>query len=300
MSDGFTKFKKGIQLDPQSADPSSPAEGDLHYADGTARAKGLWQYKDGAWAEFGSGGSGGINYLDGDNSNAENGVGDWAAYADAAGTEPVDGTGGISPTVTITQNSSSPLRGTSDLLLTKDAANRQGEGASCAFTIDSADQAKKLTISFDYTTSANYADDDIKVFVYDVTNASLIRINGEDLKANSGNATHYAQFQTAPDSTSYRLILHCSSTNATNYTVNFDNVSVGPTKLAKGTIVTDWKSYTPSSSPSNSTFNQAFYKRVGDSIEFICSYTADNASASFQALLPSEVLPPGLSIDEKD
>jgi hypothetical protein len=49
MSDGFTKFKKGIQLDPQSADPSSPAEGDLHYSDGTARSAGLWQYKGAAW-----------------------------------------------------------------------------------------------------------------------------------------------------------------------------------------------------------------------------------------------------------
>lgn len=51
MSDGFSKFKKGIQLDPQSTDPSNPAEGDLFVSDGTPRTAGLWQYKGSAWVE---------------------------------------------------------------------------------------------------------------------------------------------------------------------------------------------------------------------------------------------------------
>jgi hypothetical protein len=229
MASGSTKFKNSINLDPQSTDPSSPAEGDLQFSDGTARAKGYWQYKDGAWAEFGGAvGAGGINYLEGDNTNAENGVGDWVTYADAAGENPVDGTGG-SATITFTQNTTTPLRGTGDFKFTKDAANRQGEGASVDFTIEKADQAQKLTISFDYDASAaNYADDDIRISVYDVTNTNLIRINGEDLKG--GKGTHYAQFQTAVDSTSYRLIIHQSSTNATAYDIYLDNISVGPSK----------------------------------------------------------------------
>lgn len=232
MSDGFSKFKKGIQLDPQSADPSNPAEGDQFYSDGTSRAKGMWQYKDGAWAEFGgAGGSGGINYLEGDNTNAETSVGDYVAYADAAGENPVDGTGG-SPVTTISQVASATLRGTGHFQIAKSAANRQGEGASVDFTIDNADRAKKHTISFDKNTETGYADDDIRISVYDVTNSTLIRVNGEDVKA--GNGTHYAQFQTASDSTSYRLIFHISSTSATSYNFNFDNVQVGPTNLAFG------------------------------------------------------------------
>jgi microcystin-dependent protein len=51
-------FKIGLNLDPRSSDPTSPAEGDLYFSDGTARAKGLWQYKDSAWTEIGSGGGG--------------------------------------------------------------------------------------------------------------------------------------------------------------------------------------------------------------------------------------------------
>jgi len=89
-----------------------------------------------------------------------------------------------------------------------------------------------LTIGLDYDTSAaGYADDDIRISVYDVTNATLIRVNGEDLKAGFG--THYAQFQTAPDSTSYRLIIHQSSVSALAYDVFFDNLSVGPNIIAK-------------------------------------------------------------------
>ena len=184
MSDGSTKIKNALNLVPVSADPNSPAEGDLQMSDGTARAAGLWQYINSAWTEMGGGGSGGINFLEGDNTNFENGAGDWTTYADAAGENPVDGTGG-SPTLTAAQSADTSLRGDSNLLITKDAANRQGEGVGVAFTIDEADQAKKLTISFDYTTSANYADDDIRIAVYDVTNANLIRVNGEDLKETS-------------------------------------------------------------------------------------------------------------------
>ena len=226
MADGNLNLKQGLNLAPQSSDPSNPAEGDIFCSDGTSRAAGYWQYINSAWTEFGGGGSGGINYLEGDNNTAENGVGDWATYADAAAVNPVDGTGGAA-TLTFTQNSTTPLRGDADFKFAKDAADRQGEGAGVAFTIDKADKAQKLTISFDYDASdANYADDDIRISVYDVTNANLIRINGEDLKG--GQGTHYAQFQAAADSTSYRLIIHQSSTNATAYNVYLDNVKVGP------------------------------------------------------------------------
>jgi len=42
---------------PQSADPSSPAEGDVFYSDGTPRTEGLWLYQDGAWAQISTGAS---------------------------------------------------------------------------------------------------------------------------------------------------------------------------------------------------------------------------------------------------
>jgi hypothetical protein len=268
MADGSTKFKNSINVDPQSADPSNPAEGDIFVSDGTSRAAGAWQYISGAWAQFGGGGAGGINYMTDDNTDAENGVGDWATYDDGAAVNPVDGTAGSPTVVTFTQNTSSPLRGTADFKFAKTAADGQGEGAGCAFTIDAADKAQMLTISFDYDASdANYADDDIRLSVYDVTNTTLIRVNGEDLKGGKGK--HIAQFQTASDSTSYRLIIHQSSTNATAYNVYFDNIQVGPREVAKGAAMTDWESYTPTANNvtlGNGTV-EGFYRRNGDGLD---------------------------------
>lgn len=241
-----------------------------------------------------SGGGTGKNYIT-NSSCASSVITPWAAYADAAATTAVDGTGG-SATVTITANTSSPLSDDADFLVTKDAANRQGEGVSCAFTIDNADKAKKMIISFDYTTSANYADDDIKIFIYDVTNTNLIRVNGEDLKAVSGTSKHYAQFQTASDSTSYRLILHCSSTNANAYTVNFDTVRVGPVEISHGTIVTDWKTFVPSWTNftlGNGTNANFRWRRVGGSMEIEGRLIMGSTSAMGTA--PYFTLPEGVS-----
>lgn len=39
---------------PQSSDPGSPVEGEVQYADGTARVEGLWVYTNGAWLPVGT------------------------------------------------------------------------------------------------------------------------------------------------------------------------------------------------------------------------------------------------------
>lgn len=41
-----------LRLQPRSADPINPAEGDLQYADGTVRDEGLYVYKNGAWTSI--------------------------------------------------------------------------------------------------------------------------------------------------------------------------------------------------------------------------------------------------------
>ena len=246
-----------------------------------------------SWATAGgtSGGTG-KNYID--NGTGEDDTSGWITYFDSAGLNAVNGIDG-SPTVTLTRNTSTPLSGSGDLLITKDGSNRQGEGSSYAFTIDNADKAKKLVVSFDYTTSANYADDDIKIQLYDISNTTLISPNGEDLKAVSGTGKHYASFQTASDSTSYRLIFHCSSTNANAYTVNMDSVQVGAQTISHGTPATEWESYTPTlNSETNVSAKYAQYKRVGDSIEvkFAVKYSGQGATSGWTLSLPS-----GLTFD---
>ena len=49
MATGSTNFKNSINIAPQSADPSSPAEGDVFYSDGTSQTEGIYVYKNAAW-----------------------------------------------------------------------------------------------------------------------------------------------------------------------------------------------------------------------------------------------------------
>jgi len=236
--------------------------------------------------EIGSGGgSGGINYITDSSVDAEVDVGDWVTYKDSAGLNPVDGTAGTALGVVFDRSADTSLRGSANFLYTKDAVNRQGEGASVAFTIDEADQAQKLTCSFDYDASeVGYLDDELRLSVYDVTNSVLIRVNGEDLKAGKGK--HYFQFQTASDSTSYRLIIHQSDDTATAYTgIRFDNFQLGPREVAKGTIITDWEDFTPLFTNVTISDNGSRYRRVGSNIELMVDVSA-TADATNEVIFP--------------
>ena len=192
-----------------------------------------------------AGATGGINYID--NPSAETGTDGWSTYADAAGTTPVDGTGG-SANVTLTRTTAAAeiLRGDASFELTV-PANSQGEGFSYDFTIDKADQNKVLGIWFDVdATDSNYADDDLQVFIYDKDQSQLITptspTNGYKIKGNQyRHRVAFAPYDTS--SNDYRLIVHVAADNASGYSVRFDNFEVGP-----GAIMTGfdgiWKRYT--------------------------------------------------------
>jgi hypothetical protein len=98
MATNFKQYPNGgFNLVPRSTDPSSPAEGDIQCADGTARAAGLWQYLGSAWkavyiADFvGDSGSGGTRGIvpapaTGDSTKFLKGNGTWATPSTAAAT----------------------------------------------------------------------------------------------------------------------------------------------------------------------------------------------------------------------
>lgn len=254
------------------------------------------------WEILGTGGSG-INHIT--NENADGGTTGWAAYADAAASTPVDGTGG-SPTVTITRSTTTPLRGTGSFLLTKDAANRQGEGVSSDFTIDRADRFHTLNVSFDYEIgSGTYADDDVAIFIYDVTNTTLITPDQSGLN-NVANQGRYTTTFAATDSTSYRLILHVASTSASAYTLEFDNVRVTPDKIAVVANTDDWKEFTmtidgATTAPTKATspdVDKALWRRVGDSMEIMYEYRhSSSTGAADGSGIYLFKLPTGYTID---
>lgn len=168
------------------------------------------------------------------NTSIEVDASGWTAYSDVPTSIPVDCTGG-SPSSTIARNTSSPITGTGDLLWTKSAANRQGEGFSTPLTIGTADTQipGRMTIEFDYKVSSGTfapasltTDSDMEVFVYDVTNAALIQPFNYKLFSTSG---HYnGSFQLSKNSSSYRLCVHTATTSASAYNFEADNLSLHP------------------------------------------------------------------------
>lgn len=178
-------------------------------------------------------GTGNINYITASDGTVITG---WAAYADAAGTSPVDGTGG-SPSSTIAVSTDSSLVGTTNFLWTKSAANRQGEGFSYDFTIDSAYQSKTFTLSFLYNiASGTYVNGDMTCWIYDRTNGTLIQPSAYSILNVIGSEIQKCEFQANSNSTSYRLIVHTSSTSALAYSLRFAQISVSPGTSSTGSL----------------------------------------------------------------
>ena len=235
--------------------------------------------------EVGSGtGSGEVNYID--NSDFESNTNGWATYADAAGTTPVDGTGG-SANITISSQASTILRGSKSLQMTKDAANRQGEGFSYDFTIKEQDVSKKLKIQFDFKTNEDttYTNGDLAVYIYDVTNSILITPSDTDII--SGQNIFQTSFNSTT-STSYRLIFHIATTNASAYDIYIDDVIVGPGMTSQGAAIGPTYSQTlDNTNFANDTGltigGRATWQRIGDEYHFdilmFFSGTGSDASA---------------------
>lgn len=242
-------------------------------------------------------GSGSINYCT--NPDAEASTSDWATYANAAATAPTTGTGG-SPNITLTRTTTTPLAGLGSFLITKDAANRQGQGVSTPFTIDTADQGKQIVVSFAAQTDTSYVANDILVYVVDVTNSLVYQLAPAGIpKADgSGGAIFTGIFQASSNSTSYRLCFHIATTNASAYTVEYDRVSIAPTPVAWAPAIGDWQAYTPTVTGlgTGSGTASGYWRRVGDSVELAVGFTKD-ASAGTGASTVVFSLPPGITVD---
>lgn len=224
-----------------------------------------------------------INYIL--NADAEVDTSGWTTYADAAQATPVDGTGGTPQASLWIRSTTTPIRGAGSFRLDKTgSATRQGQGTSYNFTIDKADQAKVLTVSFDYeVVSGTYATGDLTVYIYDVTNAQVIQPAGYQVEALGSGVQNklIATFQTASNSTSYRLILHVASASTQNYTLAFDNVTVGPQTVQYGAPITDWQDYTPTFTALGTPTSVAFRsRRVGSDLEIQGAFTTGTGIAS--------------------
>jgi len=260
---------------------------------------------NGDWVDLdalGGGGSGGgaENLItDGDAEAAGSSI--FTPYADAAGTRPVDGTGG-SPNVTTALNTTNPINGITDFTLVKDAANRQGQGwSSAAITIPLAYRGKSLKTSIKYlVTSGTFvagnnggtpADGDVIWYYYDITNSKLVEPSNIKMFTSATDFTDVYESTVQFDSNcaSVRLIAHVASTSASAFTLQVDDVTLTPQTYVFGTPVTDWQTTTMTGSWVSNTTYVAKKRRDGDCYEYDVqvNLTGTPTSATLTLNLPS-------------
>lgn len=180
------------------------------------------------------------------NGTAEVDASGAVAYANAAGTTPVTGTGGT-PVTAVSRITTLPLQGAGSFRITKDAANRQGEGVAIAFSAALALQGRPTRIDFDFRPGGSYAAGDVGVFVYDVTNSTLIPVSPSAPPATAGISHFTGAFTASATGASYRLIFHVTTTNASAWTFDFDNLVVqGRPLQTVQTFTSGSGTYTPS------------------------------------------------------
>lgn len=206
------------------------------------------------------------NYIK--NGNASQNTRLWTTYADLAGAAPVDGTGG-SPVSTFTRSTISPLALDASFLWDKTAVNRQGEGFSYDFTIDSGLRGSQLAINHLLeVTSGTYVTGDMVCYIYDITNATLIQPSAYQVVSTGiAGPVQPMVFQAASNSTSYRLIFHTSAVSALAYSLKFDNFSVSSQIVPVGAAMSDWTTFVPTGTWAANTTWTGRFRRVGDSME---------------------------------
>ena len=242
-------------------------------------------------------GSGIINYIE--NPDASIGLTGYTTYDDGAAA-PVDGSGGSPKSGLFVRSTTTPLRGSGDFNIVKTGATSyQGNGVAYDFTIDNADLAKVLTVTFDYeVVSGTYVDGDFTVYLIQDPTGTPVVIQPAGYKILAGTAgtklKQIATFQTDSSVKNYRLCFHCATTSALDYTLALDNIVCGPQVVQYGAPVTDWTAYTPAAyvGLGTPTGVSIFYRRNGDSIDLMGQFTTGTVSG-----IPNSIsLPAGLSI----
>lgn len=284
----------------RSADPSDFVPGGIYW--NTVLNK--FRQSDGTqWKDLsGSGSGGGINYIS--NPGFEDGnVNGWTGYDDGASSRPVNGTGGTATGLTMTASSTTPLRDTYSALIAKDAANRQGKGHSFDFSIAREDRFSILSIevpalvtSGSYNPGTDTTDSDLIAYLYDVTNARLIEPSGFRVMANSTFPTRNRMTFQATDSTSYRLIFHVATTSASAWTMQVDDISVGPQVLGQGSPAQYLGALPTTGAWNTNTTYVGKYWRTADG--FLEADVAISLSGAPNALSLFVNLPIGLQIDD--
>ena len=252
---------------------------------------GKWEFSNdngSSFTEIGSG-AGGINYIE--QGDGEESLTLWSAYDDGgAAVDPVDGVGGT-PSVSVAQQSVGALRGGNSIELTHTASNELGQGIKTDFTIDEADKAQMISVSFDYNPSVNFVANDARAWVIDLDNPSdaaiqLTPFKLQGINQANGSTRFKATFQAKSNALNYRFLLHIGTSNVLPWTLLVDEVVIGPQLVSQGPAMSDWRSYVPSI-PNVPGTPLGQWRRVGDSMEVhVTSLLSGAVSGTISVFLP--------------
>lgn len=174
---------------------------------------------------------------------------------------------------------------------------------SSGFYIDKEDQAKVLTVQFNYNANSGSSNlnfsgtssNTFAIYIYDVTNAIWIQPAGVyGMTQGSGTGRVSATFQTSSNGIRYQIAVLSLNASAGSFTMYVDDFAVSSSQYVYGSPVTDWQAYTPTFAGFGTvTTLSAFYRRVGANLEGRILF----GSGTPTAVTATVTLPSGLSTD---
>lgn len=211
-------LRTGLGLDPQSADPSNPAQGQIQYADGTSRPEGLWIYDGSAWVQAGGGGGG----LDVFYTN------DYETTASSGFTTGLNATFDNGGTLggAISDETSSPISGDTSVKYVTNASAGSSDNdwiASESISLDPKQQGNYAGFNFVYTWDGS--DDLVEFVVWDDTNDAKLTLPTADLLKAKSNPTRFSTAVFIPSSCSaIKIGFHHTGTSESSKTLVFDDL----------------------------------------------------------------------------
>lgn len=243
--------------------------------------------------------------LAGEASNASSGaagenfisdyIANFTTYND--GTEhPLDATGGTVTHITFAINNTLPLRSSGDFKFSKSSGNAQGQGVSYDFDYPEYAKNQEVSIEFNYRTSTNYVSGDVGIYLYDITNSTIIYPTAVDLPLSIEVARFKSKFF-ATSANEYRLIMHVKTTNATSYDIQFDEFVVKRNTSLTGTGRSDAIKYDGNFGTDlvSVSEKELYYSKDGEFCEIYGSFrVGGNGTGGTNVSIP---LPPGLNLN---
>ena len=249
----------------------------------------------------------GIMYYDSDSESIKvhNGSGFSAVGGGSGGsldtfyTEDFTTLNTFTPTTNITTTFPSNISDRNLNLSIVDAATSTNYATSETISLKERQKGQTCSISFYYKTDTNYADNDIKLEVWDNVNSNALV--SENIKDTSTIKKFVTTFTLSSTATSMTYRFYSTGENSSTISIDIDDVEISQDPFVQADLgtITEWKSYSLSTKLNSNmgvwspgTLGQ--YRRVGDSIEVKFGVQMDGAGHSSVFTV---ALPDGLTFD---